>query len=108
LHKSSGSYLDYISWRQIHTRALRSDGGPYGLLTISSIKGFVELVTQEPWLGSFGSYVARSDFVFGRQKIDKWSIKINPTFTFKPKSHSDHYESIVSLFFKRKISNLPI
>jgi hypothetical protein len=49
-------------------QALRSDGGPDGLLTISDIKGFVELVTPEPRLGSFGSDVAGSDFVFERKK----------------------------------------
>lgn len=42
--------------------------GSDGLLTISDIKGFVELVTPEPRLGSFGSDVSGSDFVFERKK----------------------------------------
>lgn len=47
--------------------ALRSNGGPDGLLTIADIKGYVELITPEPRLGSFGSNEAGSDFVFERK-----------------------------------------
>jgi len=49
--------------------ALRSDGGPDGLLTISDVKGYVELISPEPRLGSFGSNQPGSDFVFERKKL---------------------------------------
>ena len=48
--------------------ALRSDGGSDNLLTLSDIKSYVELVPQEPRMGSFGSDEPGSEFVFERKK----------------------------------------
>ena len=47
--------------------ALRSDGGPDGILKISDIKDFLERTVPEPRAGEFGRNEPGSDFLFIRQ-----------------------------------------
>lgn len=44
--------------------ALRSYGGADGILTKTELKGYMEVLAQQPMMGDFGTYEPGSDFIF--------------------------------------------
>jgi len=44
--------------------ALREFGGSDGIITKSELKGYMEVLAQQPMMGDFGTYEPGSDFIF--------------------------------------------